>query len=357
MSYLSSAPVTVVLLLANFGIYAAFALSGGGFVNADPQLLIRWGSNFGPYTADGEWWRLLSAAFLHGGIVHLLVNMFTLFDVGSLCERLYGSRRYLTLYLLSGLLGSAASMWWNPSVNSVGASGALFGVLGAAFVYMLDRRNGVPVSEMKAHATSMGVFIVYGVVNGMIAAGIDNAAHLGGLAAGVLLGFALSRHGTLGISAAGVAACAIAVVALVSLTPNLRGNYELDRRFSDDLGAFSKEEDRLVREMRELIGKARAAGADHPALRPAVEAIVTRWDAEHRRFTAYRMEPASRFHQMHQDLVAYTELRHRAMAVLGQAFGNPADGKERVQEFNRLMKEGDAIVERIKQRGAKEKKK
>jgi rhomboid protease GluP len=354
---LSGAPVTVVLLLANFGIYAAFALSGGGFVNADPQLLIRWGSNFGPYTADGEWWRLLSAAFLHGGIVHLLVNMFTLFDVGSLCERVYGSRRYLVLYLLSGLLGSAASMWWNPSVNSVGASGALFGVLGAAFVYMLDRRNGVPVSEMKSHATSMGVFIVYGVVNGMIATGIDNAAHLGGLAAGALLGFALSRQGSAAAAAGGVAACVVAIVALVALTPNLRGSYEQERRFSEDLSAFTKEEDRLVKEMRELIGKARAAGADHAALRPAVDAIVTRWEAEHRRFTAYRLEPQSRFYTLHEHLVAYTGLRHRAMAVLGQAFSNPADSRARVEEFNRLMKEGDAIVERIKQRSAKEKKK
>ncbi len=357
MSYLVGAPVSVVLLLANFGIYAAFALSGGGFMNADSQLLIRWGSNFGPYTTDGEWWRLLSAAFLHGGIVHLLVNMFTLFDVGSLCERLYGSRRYLVLYLLSGLLGSAASVWWNPSVNSVGASGALFGVLGATFVFMLDKRNGVPVSEMKAHATSMGVFIVYGVVNGLVATGIDNAAHLGGLAAGLLLGFTLTRQGTPGMAAAGVAACAVAVAALVSLTPNLRGGYELDRRFSDDLSAFTKEEDELVKEMRELLTKARAPGADHAALRPAVDGIVARWDAEHRRFTAYRMEPPSRFHVLHQELVAYTELRHRAMTTLGRAFSSPADGRAQVQEFNRLMKEGDAVVERIKQRGAADKKK
>ncbi len=357
---IAGAPVTIVLLAANFGIYAAFALMGGGFMNADPQTLIRWGSNFGPYTSDGQWWRLLGAAFLHGGLIHLLVNMFTLYDVGQLCERLFGTRRYLTLYLLSGLLGSAASLWWNPMVNSVGASGALFGVLGATFVYMLDKRNGVPVSIMTAHATSMGVFIVYGVVNGLAKSGIDNAAHIGGLIGGAILGFALARpvgearSPSPARAGIGVAICAIAIAGLAFMTPNSRGGYELERRFIEDLNAFAKEEDRLVAGMRGILAKARAPGVNEAELRPAIADIVSQWDGAHRRFTAYRLEPASRLLGLQQDMVAYTDTRHRAVTVLILVFDRPAEGKAQVQEFNRLMKEGDTIVERIKARRGKD---
>ena len=102
--------------------------------------------------------------------------MYALYDVGRMTERLYGSRAFLALYVLSGLLGSAASVWWNPLVNSVGASGALFGVLGACFVYMADKRNGVPMAVMSTHIASLGVFIAYGIVNGLSRSNIDNAA-------------------------------------------------------------------------------------------------------------------------------------------------------------------------------------
>ncbi|MGQ0511380.1 MAG: rhomboid family intramembrane serine protease [Betaproteobacteria bacterium] len=357
--------VALTLLAANVVVFAAFAGAGGGVMDADPQMLIRWGSNFGPYTADGQWWRLLSAAFLHGGLVHLAVNMVTLADVGRLCERLFGWGRFLTLYLLSGLAGSAASLWWNPQVNSVGASGALFGVLGAVLVFMLDRRNGIDPGAMKAHAASMAVFIAYGVVNGLASTNIDNAAHLGGLAAGAVLGFAFGRPpGSNRVEplrmAAGIAACALAVAGLASLTPNNRAGFEAERQFREDLKAFTKEEERLVASLRTLIAKAQAPGAKGEELRPEAASIAAGWDAARQRFAAQRVAPESSLYLLQQDMAAYTAARHRAMDELVRAFEErqQPDARARVKAFNGLMKEGDAIVEKIqkhKTSGARDK--
>lgn len=350
--------IALILLAANVVVFAAFAGAGGGVMNADPQMLIRWGSNFGPYTADGQWWRLLSAAFLHGGLVHLAVNMLTLADVGRLCERLFGSGRFLTLYLLSGLAGSAASLWWNPQVNSVGASGALFGVLGAVLVFMLDRRNGIDPGVMKAHVASMAVFIAYGVVNGLASTGIDNAAHLGGLAAGAVLGYALGRPpGSNRVEplrmAGGIAACVLAIAGLASLTPNNRAGFEAERQFREALKAFSKQEERLAASLGSVIAKAQAPGAKGIELKPEGVALAAGWEAERQRFAALPVGPESKLHVLHQDMLDYAASRHRAMGELVRAFEDQEDGRARVREFNRLMKEGDAIVEKIGQRNAK----
>lgn len=344
-------PVAYTVLALNIGIYALFAAQGNGLMAADSQALIRWGSNFGPLTTDGQWWRLLSAAFLHGGAVHLLVNMFTLFDVGRLCERIFGSARFLALYLLSGLLGSAASVWWNPSVNSVGASGALFGVLGATFVFMLDRRNGVPVVVMKTHAASLAVFIVYGIANGLTSSNIDNAAHLGGLVAGVVAGLMFTR-GRSGL-AAGAAACVAAILALAFLTPNTRAAFEQEKRFLTDLGWLTAEEKVLVASGRDLIARARAPGANPAELKPKASALVAQWQGVHDRFAAYQLEPGSKLAPTHQDIVAYADARRRALASLSRVFDPGVDPTPHVQEFNRLTKEGDAIVARMNARDKK----
>jgi rhomboid protease GluP len=352
-----AAPATLILLAANIGIHVAFGASGGGFDRSNSEMLIRWGSNFGPYTTDGQWWRLLSAAFLHGGFIHLLVNMFTLFDVGRLCERLYGTGRYVLIYALSGLAGSAASVWWNPGVNSVGASGALFGVLGATFAFMLDKRNGVPVGVMRAHAASMGIFIVYGLVNGFARTGIDNAAHLGGLLAGLGLGYALSapvgaRRPWSGRAGAALAACMIAIAGLAFLTPNTRAGYERERGFIADSGWFQAEETRLIATTRDLFARARAGKATDDELRRELVPIVAGWREASRRF-AEPLPESSRLYHVQRDLAAYTDVRHRALEVLARPTTDPAQGKAQLETFSSLMKEGDAIAARMKDNSKK----
>ena len=363
---LSGAPATIALLAVNIAAYLAFAMTGGGIMNADGEALIRWGSNFGPLTSDGQWWRLATATFLHGGLIHLLVNMATLFDVGSLCERIYGTRRYLVLYALSGLAGSAASLWWHPTVNSVGASGALFGVLGATFGFMLDKRNGVPVSVMNAHAASMGVFIAYGLFNGMSKEGIDNAAHVGGLVAGLIAGFALAAPigGKAGPSAlragAGVAICIAAILALFFLTPNMRAGFELEKRFSADLRWFEQEEGRLIGATRSVIERGRMPLPPRALLQQEMVGIVSGWQQVHSRMGGYQLPPESRRYPLQQDLVELAEVRLRGAKVLARAVENPFGRRSDADEFARLRREGDDIIARMKERmdrNAKEAKK
>jgi rhomboid protease GluP len=354
-------PATVALLAANIAAYVAFAAMGHGFLAADPKALIDWGSNFGPYTSGGQWWRLASAAFLHGSLVHLAVNMLALYDVGRLCERLYGTRRYLVLYALSGLLGSAASLWWNPMVNSVGASGALFGVLGATFVFMLDKRNGVPVGIMSAHATSMGVFILYGLYNGFSKAGIDNAAHLGGLAAGMALGFALAAPFGAGArppaarAGAGVAVCVAAILALALLTPNTRQAWDTEVNFTDVLKRVIEEEKSLIDRTRETLAGVQKASVTQAEAGRALAGIAGQWSDLRGRLAAYPLAQDSRFAQTRQDLVEYASLRQRALARLARAFSSPEDDSAGVAEFTQLMKQGDAVTARMMARTKNEK--
>ena len=93
--------------------------------------VLEWGANFGPKTMDGQWWRLFTSMFLHFGIIHIGFNMWVLWNVGRLVERLVGNFGFALLYVVSGLLGSVASLAWNPTTISAGASGAVFGVVGA----------------------------------------------------------------------------------------------------------------------------------------------------------------------------------------------------------------------------------
>ena len=348
-----------VLLAIHVGVFVAFGASGGGFDKANAEQLVAWGSNFGPLTAGGEWWRLFTAMFLHGGLVHLAVNMYTLYDVGRFTERLYGSFAFLVLYALSGLLGSAASLWWNPAVNSVGASGALFGVLGASLVFMLDRRNGVPMSVMKVHAISLSVFVIYGIANGLAQTNIDNAAHLGGLIGGVLVGFALSRplggmaSRSLARAAAGIVVCSAAIFALATITPNTRATYEAEKTFLADLKAFSQEEKALLSGLNDILAKARQPGPLDPQLAARAGTVAGGWQQAQQRFQAYKIEPPSRLAPLHSDMLEYVDVRRRAALAMQRALQNPADSKERVQEFNRLVKEGDVVVTRMNSRNAK----
>ena len=155
-------------------------------------MLLRWRSNFGPATLEGQWWRLFTATFLHFGLVHLLFNMLGLWSLGSLTERLFGWRSFLIIYLASGLCASLASLWWHPLLNSAGASGAIFGVLGALLAFMVNPRTRIAPHIAKAQRNSALIFIAYNLLNGATHVGIDNAAHVGGLLAGFMLGWALA---------------------------------------------------------------------------------------------------------------------------------------------------------------------
>jgi rhomboid protease GluP len=194
------APVTWAIIAVNAALWTALEVSGG---SGDAHNLYRWGAKYGggpllgPGILDGEWWRLIVPVFLHVGFFHLLANTFGLIVFGGTVESTFGSVNYAAVYLLSGVLGNVASFWAGPALGA-GASGAVFGIIGAFGAYLfLNRRTLGQLGRQSL--TSIGVILAINLVFGFVVAGIDNAAHLGGLVAGALLGLALAPRQRLAV--------------------------------------------------------------------------------------------------------------------------------------------------------------
>jgi rhomboid protease GluP len=142
----------------------------------------------GALTFSGEWWRLLTCVFVHGGLLHIAFNMWCLWNLGALCESLYGRWTYVSIYLICGVGASLASAAWHPYVPSVGASGAIFGLAGALITALKLGEFSVPRSALSGTLRSLGAFVVYNLIFGAIIPGIDNTAHIGGLVTGLIVG-------------------------------------------------------------------------------------------------------------------------------------------------------------------------
>jgi membrane associated rhomboid family serine protease len=185
--------ITAAIVSANLLVFLSMALVQRRLWGFDIPFFIQWGANFGPLTVSGQWWRLLTSVFLHLNWLHLLLNMWAFWNVGRLTERLYGRWTFAFIYLTTGLLASLASITWNPARISVGASGAIFGVFGALLACLSHHRRHIPASLVKAHWFSTLAFVAFNLISGMQQAGVDNAAHVGGLTAGYALGWILMR--------------------------------------------------------------------------------------------------------------------------------------------------------------------
>ncbi|HKH49016.1 MAG TPA: rhomboid family intramembrane serine protease [Thermoanaerobaculia bacterium] len=185
---LRESPVTAVLLFAIAVLFLLETWAGG---STNQQVLYALGANE-PHSVlqQGQWWRLFASMFLHIGFAHVLLNGWALYQLGSLYELAVGSFRMLMVYLASGLAGSVASVLWRDEGLSAGASGAIFGLLGAMIAFLLRRRD-----RLTPYAKSLlGQLVVWAGINvffGFSIGAIDNAAHLGGCAAGFLMGLLL----------------------------------------------------------------------------------------------------------------------------------------------------------------------
>ena len=211
--------VTAALVLANVLIYVAMVARRSGETAFNLAYLLESGANLGSLTASGQWWRLLSALFLHSEPLHLLLNMWALWNVGRMTERLYGHGTFLALYVVCGALASFSTIVWNPTTASVGASGAIFGIIGAFLAYLARPSMGVPRVLVRSHWISTCVFVLFNLINGFLRPGIDNAAHLGGLASGLILGAIVARpvgapQGSTRLVAAGAAAAVMLLACL-----------------------------------------------------------------------------------------------------------------------------------------------
>ncbi|KXK44208.1 MAG: peptidase [Bacteroidetes bacterium OLB11] len=173
---------TPIILYSNLLIFILMILDGGDFMSPGSKVLIKWGANYTVLTRDGEWWRLLTSCFVHIGVLHLLMNMFTFIFISLIIEPLIGKWYYLCIYLLSGIAGSIASLWWHDITISAGASGAIFGLFGAYLVLLTTHL--IEKSKRKQLLLSATIFLILNLGNGM-KEGVDNMAHIGGLLAGM----------------------------------------------------------------------------------------------------------------------------------------------------------------------------
>ncbi len=185
-------PVTYALLAVNVGIFLLMWFVSGG--TDDPAVLIAFGAKTNELLQSGDWYRLITPIFIHAGLIHLLSNSYALWMVGPQVERLYGSARFLLIYLLAGVGGVVGSyigqqMLNKPAVPSVGASGAIFGLFGVLAVFGFRYRSELPPAFRRAFGAGVLPVIAINLVIGFSIPFIDNSAHIGGLATGAVLTF------------------------------------------------------------------------------------------------------------------------------------------------------------------------
>jgi rhomboid protease GluP len=279
------AGVTLALVGLNIAVFLALAVQAGALWHVPGAVLADWGGNYAVQTRAGQWWRLVSALFLHGGLLHVSLNMLALYQAGQLAERLFGHRRFLFIYVACGALASVASVWWRPDGLSIGASGAVFGVFGALLSHVLVCRASVPPGLFHRLRKALLGFIAYSLIAGFLLPGIDNAAHVGGLLAGLVLGAALAEplgETTLRLNraAAGAGVVALAAVLLLQATPPVKPARMQTYAFNAIGALVGRQETQLVQRY-QLLADALRAGrmSDAQAVAVIENELIPGWKA------------------------------------------------------------------------------
>lgn len=192
---LKASPVTDILVLANVCVWVILEIIGD---TTSARFIYECGGMWPDSVRyDGEYWRLITCTFLHFGANHLVNNMLLLFFLGREAERAVGHFRYLFIYLLSGVTGSLTSyavmVRTGDEAVAAGASGAIFGLMGALVIVLLVSKGRYERFTMKRLALMVGLSLYFGFVNG----GVDNAGHVGGLCGGAIFTFLVTVHGAL----------------------------------------------------------------------------------------------------------------------------------------------------------------
>jgi rhomboid protease GluP len=320
------APVTLLLITTNVVVFLLMLGAGAGLWHGVTGVQLAWGANFGPATQDGQWWRLGSAMFLHFGLLHLALNMWALWDVGRLIERLFGRLRFGTLYLASGILGNLLSlvMQGNQAI-SAGASGAVFSLYGALLVFLWRERRQVEVSEFRWLFGAATVFSAVTLGMGLIIPGIDNAAHLGGLIGGALLGIVLARPWAATSKPAGSerwVACAMLAAAVATLLwllppPSYRLGEEL--RAQAAIRQFLDEDQRLSQRWGSLLNAGQTKSISFDQMAGSLDDRITAgYQQSFEQLSALQLDPAAPSAKALDEIRRYAALRGEASHALAE---------------------------------------
>ncbi len=337
--------VTPAIVGINSCILLAMALATGEWLTPPLPAMVAWGANFGPRTMGGEWWRLLTSAFLHFGVIHLAFNMWVLWDVGRLVERLVGNLGFMVLYVSSALFGSLASLYWRNDVVSAGASGAVFGVVGALLGLLLRRHDSIPGDVLSSMRNSVLLFCGYNFLFGL-RPGIDMACHVGGFLAGFACGMILSQP--LGFAMIGQrwkrnVICGFTTISLVSASIGLLPDAPED--LQQLLQRIAATEQGVLQEYAltmERLGRGEVTEADLAKI--VDNSLQPRWRQARR-----DLEVASRSRAANQELLTKIHdsflARDQAWSLLVESI--QAGNRQQYLEFERKWAEADRIAQSL----------
>jgi rhomboid protease GluP len=185
-------PVTIAIVGINVLVFVAMVLSGVSPMGPTEEQLLRWGADFGPYSLGGQFWRVFTSNYVHIGLFHIVLNMWCLWNLGRLAERMLGPWTYVLTYTACGIAGSLARLWIHPGAVGAGASGAIFGLAGALITALYLGKLPYPGQMLRGLMKSLLSFAGYNLFFGAVVPGIDNSAHIGGLLAGLAIGALLA---------------------------------------------------------------------------------------------------------------------------------------------------------------------
>lgn len=349
------APVVPVLVAINALVFVAMCVAGVGIFQPDGAAVVPWGSNFGPLTTSGQWWRLLSSTFVHFGLLHIAFNMWALFASGRMVERLFGSARFVLLYLFAGVAASMVSLLWNPGVNSAGASGAIFGVFGGLLAFVMNPRNAVPQSVMVEHRNSTIAFAAYTLFYGAAHSGIDNAAHIGGLLAGLAMGFVLARPLTVEArrrsSANGlILALGSGLIALIALSwPLAHPNAQTlrEQKFSVVRGRLGADEEQAIAATQALVQRSKAGQSSELTLAHDLSGeVLPKWNALYDEVASAPLEPGDRDYKLREVMLRYADARRQQFELARQAL--VSHDKSRLAESDAQSKKAEQAIDELK---------
>lgn len=334
---------TLVVVVLNALVFAVSLVPGGGSGPEASARLSELGGNFAPLTTGGEWWRLLTAVFLHANFMHLAFNMLALYHAGPVIERLFGRAGFVLVYLGAGLAGSAASVFWQQDVVSIGASGAVFGVYGALLAFLLLKPGVLTRASLVPLRASALLFIGYSLLFGFLQSGIDNAAHLGGLGGGMLLGAGLARApylspwrpAVLARALAGVAATGLMVALLLHAAPDSATPYRNARQTAETIARFERQEKALDERLRGLQQRLdRRDLSDAEALDALRGELAPGWDAQLESLAAAAGRGGAHA-GLSAELARYAGMRRDSLHLLAAAIaGNDAQAAERARRLH-----------------------
>jgi membrane associated rhomboid family serine protease len=336
--------VTLLLVAANVAVFVVMSARGVSTISPSPDALVRWGAMYGPPATHGQWWRVVTAVFVHVGIIHLAMNMYVLVAGAGFVERLFGHLNFFVLYMLAGIGGSITSLAVHPGTVSAGASGAIFGIYGGLLGFLFWHRHSLPgdaaASMLKAAIAFLGVNILYSVAN----QNVDLAAHLGGFLTGAATGAALaapivtSRPHSQIVQAIVVATAGIAIAAAVSTSMPRVDDLLAELRRIEALETDS------VRIYGDALHKFRNEQIDADAIVLIVERdVLPSWNRERERLLSAKFPGPQR--AIAQKIATYMSLRGDAWKLVAE--GIRQDDEKLITEADKKEAEAAAIAKQF----------